>query len=166
MQTELTNRPIFKASEETERLINLFRAMQPGQVVTWLEMQDAAKLDDRAKLRACISTARKHLLNDDQRCLAAVRGIGLKMLNHSEIVTQEGTTTRKVRRAVKASMRRLSTVKPDDLGQQEAAQYRMTSAALGAIALCVKPSSLDKVRQITLGNGQVDGKGVLALFGK
>lgn len=166
IETEITDRPIFKPSAETERIINRLKKMEAGDILTWIEMHEVSQLKDRDKLRGCIVTARKHLLSEDQACFAAVRGVGLKRLPAGEVVEQEGTTASKVRRTVKASLRRLSTVNPDQLPQQGAQQHRMTSAALGAIALCVKPSNLDKVKQVTLGNGRIDGAGALALFQK
>jgi len=166
IETEQTDRPIFKPSAETERIINRFKKALPSDIITWMEMHEITALKDKQKLRACVMTARKHLLSEDQACFAAVRGVGMKRLPPEEVVEQEGTTATKVRRTVKASLRRLSTVNPDDLPQQGAQHHRMTSAALGAIALCVKPSNLDKVKQVTLGNGRVDGSGALALFQK
>ena len=166
IDTELTDRPIFKPSAETERIINRLKKMEAGDILTWMEMHEVAKVKERDKLRGCLATARKHLLSEDQACFAAIKGVGLKRLPPGEVVEQEGTTASKVRRTVKASLRRLSTVNPDDLPQQGAQQHRMTSASLGAIALCVKPSNLDKVKQVFLGNGRIDGSGALALFQK
>jgi hypothetical protein len=166
IDTEITDRPIFKPSAETEKLINRLKKMEACEILTWMEMHEVAGLADRAKLRGCLVTARKHLLSEDQACFAAIKGIGLKRLPPGEVVDQEGTTASKVRRTVKASLRRLSTVNPDELPQQGAQQHRITSASLGAIALCVKPSNIDKVKQVFLGNGRVDGSGALALFQK
>ncbi len=167
-ELEMTTAPVFKASAETERVINRLKATRPGEVVTWLELHELTGYDEdeRSHVRACLNTARKHLLSEDQACFAAIVGVGIKHLEPGEVVEQESTTTIRVRRSVKASLRRLSTVDPADLPPQSAQHYRMASAALGAIALCVKPASLDKLKQVTLGSAAIDDKKVLALFGK
>jgi hypothetical protein len=164
IHTEQTNRPIFKPTAETEAIIAKLKATPVGGVLTWLDMQSVCP--DMDKLRGCLQTARKHLLNEEQAVFAAVRGVGMKRLNPFEVISQESTTHVKVRRAVKSSLRRLSTVDPSTLPQQEGQAHRITSACLGAIALCVKPSSVDKVKQLANGTSTIDGKGVLALFSK
>lgn len=173
IETEQTDRPIFKPSAETERIIELLKRCKPNDVVTWADLREYSRMietsdhyADKQKLRACLSTARKHLLTEDQACFAAVRGIGIKRLPPGDVVEQEGTTANRVRRVVRASMRRLSTVKPETLEPAALPQYRMTSAALGAIALCVKASSLAEVKQVTMGGREIDGKAALALFAK
>ena len=168
IHTEKTDRPIFKASGETEKLIQRLKNSTPGEVITWAEMHLVTGIPelDKPKLRSALTTARRHLLNEDQACFAAVLSVGIKRLPAGEVVAQESTTAVKVRRTVKASMRRLSTVNPESLPPQQATQHRMTSAALGAIALCVKPSSLSKVQQATIMNGAIDSKAALELFTK
>ena len=164
IESTITDRPIFKASAETEKLIHALKKMQADEVITWMQMHEITECQNRQKVRACLVTARKHLLNEDQACFAAVMGVGIKRLRADGVVEQEGTTANKVRRTVHASMRRLSTVNPEDLEPQSASRHRMTSAALGAISLCVKPSSISKLKQATIGNGKIDGRGALALF--
>jgi hypothetical protein len=165
MQTIETphERPLFKPTAETEAIISKLKATPVGGVLTWLEMQSVCH--DMTRLRGCLQTARKHLLDENQAVFAAVRGIGVKRLNPSEVITQEGTTHVKIRRTVKSSLRRLSTVDPSELPKEERQSHTITAACLGAIALCVKPSSVDKVKQIANGNTNIDGKGALALFG-
>jgi hypothetical protein len=165
IESHITDRPIFKASAETEKLIQALKKLEIDATLTWMQMHEITGCKHRTKLRGCLATARKHLLNEDQACFAAVMGIGLKRLRSEGVIEQESTTASKVRRTVHLSMRRLSTVNPEGLEPQLASKHRMTSAALGAISLCVKPSSISKLKQATLSNGQIDGKGALALFG-
>jgi hypothetical protein len=166
IETEITNRPVFKPSQETERVINALKAVDIGGLATWSSLKALAGTASDQKFKGCIITARKHLLNEDKAVFAAIRGIGLKRLDNIEVVQQEGTTAIKVRRAVSKSLRRLSTVDPENLDSGSKTQYRATSAALGAIGLCVKPSTLGKVRQLAIDNGKVEANNVLELFRK
>jgi hypothetical protein len=166
IETEISKRPVFKPSAETEKVINHMRQTQVGEVITWQTLHALASTANRQKLTGCLTTARKHLLNEDKAVFAAVRGVGLKRLDNVEVVQQEGTTAIKVRRAVSKSMRRLSTVDPEGLDNGSKLQYRATSAALGAIHLCVKPSTLGKVKQLVIDNGKIEAGNVLDLFRK
>jgi len=163
MNTELTNRPSFLTSKETEAAQALLSKASIGDVITW-EQLSAAMQCNAQDHRACVETARKTLITESQMIFGSVRSIGLKRLNDSEVVTQEQATPAKVRRKVKASMRRLATVNPAELPEADRQQYTFTSSALGAIALCVKPSSLAKVQQSTLTNGKLDPVKTLELF--
>lgn len=165
IEAQVSNRPIFKPSAETEKLLARMRTMEVGDVLTYEDMRETAGVDCQAE-RTHLQTARRHLLNEDQRVFANVRCVGIKRLDDAEIVEQESTTAIKVRRTVRGSMRRLSTVNPEKLPPLEAQRYRTTSASLGAIALCVTPASLGKVQQLVIKNGQADAKSTLALFGK
>lgn len=165
IDTQVSTRPIFKPSAETEKLIVRMREMEVGEVLTYDQMRAATGVDCQ-KDRTHIQTARRHLLNEDQRVFSAVRCVGIKRLNDVEIVEQEGTTTIKIRRTVRGSLRRLATVNPDKLPPLEAQRYRVASAGLGAIALCVTPSSIGKITQVVIANGKTDDRSTLALFTK
>jgi hypothetical protein len=164
-ETTISNRPMFKPSAETERLITALRQMGVNDVITYEEMRAVTGTDCQAE-RGHIVTARKHLLADDQRVFATIPRIGLKRLNDGDIVEQEGTTSIKVRRVVRGSMKRLATVNPESLHPLEAQRYRATSASLGAIALCVTPANIAKVTQVAINNGSADAKSTLSLFAK
>jgi len=159
----LTNRPCFKAGKETEAATALLMNLEIGQVATW-EQLSAVMGVCATDHRSSVATARKTLLNEHQMVFASVPGVGFQRLDDSAIVENEQSTTGKVRRTIRNSLRRLSTVKPEALSPEQKMRHGITAATLGAVALCVRPSSISKVQQRLTGGGEVDSASVLKLF--
>jgi hypothetical protein len=160
----ITNRPIFIASEETKQVQAALAKLAIGECITWNELCSVAKGNIK-KARGCLSTARVALVKDGM-VYASVRGIGYKRLDDSEIVQNEGMTTGRIKRTVKRSLQRLTTVKPDNLTPIQRTDYSVTSATLGALALCSDNKFRSSVTQTVISNGSTDAASSLRLFCK
>lgn len=158
-----TNRPIFLASDETKKVQALLETKAIGEITPWLEINDAAG-GNQQKARGALVTARKHLLTERQMVFCAVRGVGLKRIADADVVKNEGMTSLRIGRQARASMKRLATVAPDRLKQQDKLAYSTVSASIGAVALCTSAPFRQSATQIAIANGNTPPAEVLKLF--
>jgi len=156
-------RPIFLASEETKQIQAKLESLQVGEIATWQQLAELTG-GSSDKVRASLITARHTLLKEKQMVFCSVRGVGYKRINDSEILQNEGMTSGRIKRAVKRSLKRLAVIKPDTLEPQDKTTYAVTSATLGALALCAGSKFENSVKQRVLGNGSSDPAESLKLF--
>jgi hypothetical protein len=91
-------RIIGKASAETLLLINFLETIQVGQVVTYQEMELICKLDVQEH-NSILGTARRSLMRRQQKVFGTVRGVGIRLLNDSEIAELGPHFIKRMRRA-------------------------------------------------------------------
>jgi len=163
---EVTNRPTFIRTKETEAAIKLLKKAEIGRTVTWLELAEAMECEPTDHRESVASALRS--LERDGIIYASVRGIGYMRLDNSGIVDKEVEAGGRIRRAAKRSLKRLAVVEPDKLEPQERIRYAVAFGVAGAVALCASREKRNLLEQTitTEGGKRLEIGDTMRLFGK
>ncbi len=120
--------------EKSRRLlaVELIAAKQADEIVTFEEIALACDLrwpEDRDMLRATVHSARPSLANDHHKALAAVRGVGYRVIRPEEHVQVAAALQRKAGRSVALARTTIETVDLGALGEED----RKLAMAAGAV---------------------------------
>lgn len=165
-EAEVTNRPMFIRTKETEAAIALLKKAAIGRTVTWIELEEAMECEPTEHRDSVASALRS--LEREGIIYASVRGIGYLRLDNSGIVDKEVETGGRIRRAAKRSLKRLAVVDPVKLEAQERIRYAVAFGVAGAVALCASREKRNLLEQriITEGGKRLEIGDTMKLFGK
>lgn len=161
----MNERPQFRLGVDTQTLLKYLETIPVGEIVSYEVLGNLIGCDVQSD-RGSLESARRLLVRDNQIVFGVVRGVGLKRLNPSEVVEQEGETVTKIRRATKRSLKRLASADFDSLSKPDQNKHRLVSATLGAIAVCSSQKAHNRLEQRIQSNGQLDAVEALKLFEK
>jgi hypothetical protein len=129
--TEINPTPtIGQISVQSLDLIKHLEKTQPGQIVTYSEMADAAKIDVQ-KNPYILNTARRNLQKSQHMAFGTVRGIGIKRLENDEIPDEATGAIKRARRIAKKGMGTLSCADMSKLSPEAKVRAVTTSTILG-----------------------------------
>lgn len=146
MKTEINpQHTIGRASAEAELLTKLLTGIEPSQLVTYAELNTAAKIDVQAN-RSQLDTARRRLLKDGI-AFDAVMGIGLRRLNNDEIPDVAASAIKKSQRVAKKGMRTLACSDYSSLPPDLKIRHTVTATVLGLMAKSAERKTLNIAEQ-------------------
>lgn len=134
-------------SADTRAVVDYLRK-ETEPVVPYAKLNELTGRSLNGKHRYILISALKHLLANDGLVYGAVRGVGIKRLNDTEIVAAGSETLPRIRRAARRGIKRLTSVqdfnalKPDDQTKHNA-----LVSVLGVMAHAAKPKSLEKIEE-------------------
>lgn len=129
---ETTKRTIAEKSSDTALIESMFNELSVGDVLEYEKMSTALGRDARKHCRHNIQSA-KRSCESRGIVLAAIPGVGYKRLDSHGIVEASSGDRKRVSRLSKRALRKLASVKFEELSNEEKASHTAASAQFGAI---------------------------------
>lgn len=126
------------------RVIDLFRSMAIGDVVTYETVSAAAECDVRVR-RNILATARRRVLADDGIHVATVRGVGLKRLSAREAADTIGSDLLRSRNAARSGTRKAKQISVLDLPPSQRARFVARATLCSLISESTKARSQERL---------------------
>ena len=135
----------FEKSVDTKVLENVLGEAQVGQTITYEAMSQAIGRDVREHSQASLSTARRGVLKTKGFVFGVERNVGLTRLSDAEIVNSSENDRKRVQRAAKRSLVKLTKVRFETLPEEQKRMHVTYSAQLGAIAMFSSKQASNKI---------------------
>lgn len=119
---------------DIETIARLLKAASIGATVTYEAMTDAIGRDIQDH-RHLLLAAQRRTEEEIGALFGTVRGEGVKRLPSDEVASVGSHTIRRIRRAARRGMQRLTVVRANDLPMDDARKIIAQRSQLGAIAL-------------------------------
>lgn len=161
------SKTIAAISIESLELIKRLSTAKVGELIPYKELSDIAMSDVQTEKRGALVTATKHLLNEKQMVFEAVRNVGLKRANDSEIVAHSEGPIEKIRRISKRAMKRLTCVDFDKLPNDQKIAHNSKMSVLGVLHQVTAPGKLKQIEaQVAKTNTRLNLETTLEAFKK
>lgn len=135
-------------SVDAQTIYKRLIATAPGEIITYLELNDLVKRDVQHLHRGILETARRKAQREDSIEFAPVRGTGIKRLHNNEISGVASEKMRRASRVARKGLRMLNSVDYQSLTQEERVGYNTTAAGLKMVETIGKSSTLNRIEQI------------------
>lgn len=129
------NNPAFIRSVDTETLIQFLRARKNDELISYEDMNGALRREGDMRPQE-LATALKILL-DDQVVFVAIKGKGIRQATPAEVLELSKAHVCKTRRATRRVLRKIATVKPEEV---DAKEYGAACARVALIAAAADKS--------------------------
>lgn len=143
----MSNSTIPETSAETHALAARLRKLEPGQVVTYGELNSlfSNAFDVQGRNRHNLDAARRKLLNDEGIVIECVHSVGAKRLTENEKLSIGPQVIQRTRRIAKRGLRKLATTDTASLNPQERRELLTSQSLIGAVVCCTEPSIAKRV---------------------
>ena len=146
MKTDINPEPtIGRASAEAERLTKRLQSAETGEVITYAELSDIAKIDVQLH-RGQLDTARRRVLKNGI-AFDPVMGVGLRRLANDEIPDIASNAIKKSQRVAKKGMRTLACADYSNLPPDLKIRHTVTATVLGLMARSGERKTLNLAEQ-------------------
>lgn len=145
----MPHQPIFTASLETQTLIKKLSTLNPGDFISYADLDAAIKGDVRREHYYALATAQKNLLRDAQMVFAPVRGEGIRRLTPEEISDKTPLVIARVRNAARRHGRELATVNTSGFSQEQSKKHADAMLQVALIGTAVSRSVQAKVHELS-----------------
>jgi len=140
------SRIIRPPSIETTLIVNRLKNLNPGDIVSWEELNQAAMLDIRETKPHCWTSAKRILLRDFRKNFKPFgRGVGIKCLTDPETVDDTKDTVKRSRRMFKRDLYRMAVVDYGRLASDERTSYNSQISILGTLAQATSRKALARI---------------------
>lgn len=136
---------IHEKSSDTKVIENVLSELAVGDLITYDQISAAIGRDVRKFAFPSLGSARRFLLHANSMVFGVERGVGLRRLNDSEIVSTVEDDRRKVQRASHRSLKKLSVVNYSGLTNEDKRRHTVAAAQIGAIAMFASKNSEKKI---------------------
>ena len=161
------SKSIPEISVDAQHLAKRLETVKPGEVVTYSELSALVKRDVQHGAAGILFTARRIMQREKKAVFAAVRGIGIKRLEDSGIVSQGEAAVASINRAARRNGRKLGCADYDKLNAAERVKFNTSACLLGTLELATKPSRVKQLSESVESSAkQLPTAEVLALFTK
>jgi hypothetical protein len=147
----MSETPMFEMSPNTRLIRQRLRAMEIGELITYTDLGAIiSKPVDGAT--GCLRSAIDSLLRKEQMVFAAVRSVGMKRLNDTDIVSASDADVSSIRRKAKKAVRKLTSVK--DYNAMPGPSRLAHTARVSVLAAMVDMStdrSIEKIEKAAVG---------------
>lgn len=148
-----------------ERIKQVLVDLPIGKTAPYSALSDAAGFDITEN-RFALSKARNRAEEESGGLFETVRGYGVRRLPSEHIPDVGLHAVRKVRRAAKRGVKRLSGVRVNDIPELEKHRLMAHKSQLGAIALVADGRKTVSIAAVSNGLELPPRDAILALFGK
>lgn len=135
-------RTIPELSADTRFLIAALERVGVGEIVAYATLSEAVGRNVQREARGCLSTARRHLL-DDKAVFEAVAGVGLKRLADQDKIGVADAAMRHIRNTSRTAVKKLEAV--EDFAALPADSQRRHNAMMSYLKLT---QHLSRERQV------------------
>lgn len=146
METNETKKAIPQISVDSQVIIAKLRTMKKGDVISYSDLSKLISSDVTTKSRYALNTARRRVLMDDGMVFEAVRGVGIKRMDDTGIISIGEQSERRLHRLSRNAMRKLSCADTTNLNNEQRLELASHSSIVGTIALITKPSKIKLIK--------------------
>jgi len=151
-------------SVDAQALARVLGESPVGEVVTYDALSKAIGRDVRSA-RGLLYTAVRTVMRDSNAVFAAVRGVGLKRLESTEIVSVATQTVRHIRKASGRAMQKLACTDLSKLNESQKVSVFTHNSLLGALRVMSCQPSIKKLTEaVNSANAELPIAKTLALF--
>ena len=146
MSTDTKPRPAFQPSIDTQMLVDVLTKATIGETVTYEKLSEAISQDvRRARGYGFMTSARRITERDHGMVFEAVPNVGLLRLDDVGIVGNVERGVKRVHRATRRGLNRLSRVAYDKLESPDRIRFNTTASHLGVLHEVTSASSRKKI---------------------
>lgn len=137
----------FEASSDARFLTQALAKVEPGQLVTYVELSAAIGRDVRTHAGAQLQTAIRTQLAEG-RVFEAIAGSGYRLLTSGEIVkTQAAKGFQRIGRMARRTAKKVGAAKFEELTNSEKVAHNAQLSMLGALGHLSKPRALETLEK-------------------
>ncbi len=145
-QEIVTRRPRFRISPETRMLADRIASLEVGETITYKELSSLVGEDVQKSAGGALRAARRMCQRDKQIVTDPVTNVGIIRLSDNETVASGDSVMRKIRRAARRGIDRVSAVSRfDDLPNESKIRHNALMSGFGVVAAFMKPKSIKKI---------------------
>lgn len=158
---------IGRASVEAQDLAKFLESAEIGQVITYAELNAAAKCDVQAR-NTVLQTAKRQMLKPPHRMVfGTISGIGIKRLSDNDIPDEGASAVKRARRIAKKGLDKLNCADLTKVDADRKVQLITTKTVLGLFSQSSGKHAHNLIeQQARIGNGEMKIGKIDALFGK
>ena len=149
--------PTFKRDVDTETLVAFLlkrHETAPGSTITYEELSGIISRKVNNGARHILSSARRVLSREHNILMTCIATVGLKFVEeNSEVLGIADSHQKRVRRANRNTLHIVKHVDMTDATPDEKARALAVQSIVGAIDLCTKTSSRNKVKELCASTG-------------
>ena len=155
----------FEMSADAKILRSVLQESEVGQTITYDELSRAIGRDVRQHAISALGTARRGLLRERGYVFGVERNVGLTRLSDELVVDSIESDRRRLQRTANRSLRKLETVKFDELPEEKKKAHVVASAQLGVLSMFSKASSARKIESAVKDQTSLAIGDTLRMFG-
>lgn len=140
---------------ETTEVLNVFRNLKPGDVVTYGQLLTATGRTDLREIMGAIQSAKNIVERDDKIVIKNIRKTGYKRLENNEIVDTAPVAVKTINRKAKKAARTLACTDFTSLSNDAKVTHNVNMSMLGAIGLCTSESKVKLVESVVRQENQI-----------
>lgn len=160
------DRTIGQASAETDSLTKFLATKQMGEVITFLEMEQACKVNPQeAEHNGKLQTARRRLLKDGI-VFGTVRTVGLKRLHDKEIPEEADSKRKRAKKQAVKGLKVLNCANVAKLSEDDRIKAITTRTVLGFMAASGSRKTLGLAEQAARSSSDLNVGKIENLFKK
>ncbi len=158
---------IGRASVEAQDLTKFLESAEIGQVITYAELNDAAKCDVQAR-NTVLQTARRNLMKPPHRMVfGTISGVGIKRLADDEIPDEGASAVKRARNIARSGLKKLNCADLAKVSGEQKIRLVTTKTVLGLFSQSSSRKTLNLAEQAArVGNGEMNVGKIETLFGK
>lgn len=158
-------KPSFQLSPDTRRIADKFLSMQPGEQVTYAELNALIPGQNvQGRARGLMDTARRLVREEARIVIECVHGIGMQRLVNDDIPGTGAHHTRAARRQCTVGSEKLACADFAALTSEKQSQLNAHMAIFGAIKLFTRASSFKRLEKASTDAAPLVTDKVLKLF--
>ena len=168
MKTEIDPQPtIGRASVEAQELSKFLESAEIGKVITYTELNEAAKCDVQER-NTVLQTAKRHMLKPPFRYVfGTISGVGIKRLDNHEIPDEGMSAVKRARRIAKNGLTKINCADIAKLDSEAKVKVITTKTVLGLFGQASSRKTLHLTEQAArIGNGEMNVGKIEMLFAK
>lgn len=137
-------RPVFQMSADARLLYQKLKTIKIGDTISYAELgAEVNRVVEGGT--GVLRTALRRCQVDNQMLFGAIRGVGLKRLTDTEIVSEATATTAAVRRKARRGAARLFLVNDfEGLSERDKSQHMARASILSSVAHLTQERQIDK----------------------
>lgn len=142
----------FEKSQDTKILEGVLAEAAIGQMITYEELSKAIGRDVREHSLSSLVSARRGLMKEKRYVFGVERNVGLRRLADEQIVDSTEADRRKVQRAARRSIQKLSVVDFDQLPEEKKRDHLTYSTTMGVVAMFSNKASHRRIEKTVNGS--------------
>lgn len=136
----------FELSADSKTLASVLLEAQKDETITYERLSKAIGRDVRADASGALQTARRLAQREQRMVFDAVRGVGLKRLQDSDIVDLSDKARDQMRRTARRTAKKLVCVDFDGLPNDKKVKHNAALSMMGALATLTTETSFGRLQ--------------------
>lgn len=137
--------PIGETSQETEAVCDVLSGMEVGALVPYAKLTEVAGGDVTGESRHIMDSARRICIREHGIVFEAVRGIGLRRMEDSQLAHLGAPMRMRVRRLARRTVSKVRCAKYDRLGNDDKTAHNTALSVAGLLVLAASDRARKKI---------------------